>query len=156
MNGLTLTTWNCASHRISLLFVLLQLQLNTTLGNMVSLIENLSNISDSTDLWGTLNTVSEALGSMLRVVTRLIGDENLGNVTNSSITNDNYTPTVSKRLWRQARVARVRDESEGNSSLKGEEHFSLPHLERKLTNGRNFTFSKEDIVVIGLVASGGG
>ena len=65
---------------------------------MVSLIENLSNISDSTDLWGTLNTVSEALGSMLRVVTYLIDDENLGNVTNSSITNDNYTPTVSKRL----------------------------------------------------------
>ena len=65
---------------------------------MVSLIENLSNISDSTDLWGTLNTVSEALGSMLRVVTHLIGDENLGNVTNSSITNDGYTPTVSKRL----------------------------------------------------------
>ena len=65
---------------------------------MVSLIENLSNISDSTDLWGTLNTVSEALGSMLRVVTHLIDDENLGNDTNSSITNDGYTPTVSKRL----------------------------------------------------------
>ena len=76
----------------------LQLELNRTLGNMVALIENLSNISDSTDLWGTLNTVSEALGSTLRVVTYFVGDENLGNVTNRSITNDNYTPTVSKRL----------------------------------------------------------
>jgi len=65
---------------------------------MVTLIEGLSNISDSTDLWGTLNTVSEAIGSTLRVVTHLIGDENLGNVTNTSITNDNYTATVSKWL----------------------------------------------------------
>lgn len=87
----------CISQDIVIIFWL-QLQLNTTLGNMVALIESLSNISDSTDLWGTLNTVSEALGSTLRVVTHLIGDENLGNVTNSSITSDNYTPTVSKRL----------------------------------------------------------
>lgn len=69
---------------------------------MVALIEQLSNISDSTDLWGTLNTVSEALGSTLGVVSHLIGDENLGNVTNSSITNDNYTATVSTWLLRQA------------------------------------------------------
>ena len=74
------------------------MRLNKTLGNMVTLIEGLSNISDSTDLWGTLNTVSEAIGSTLRVVTHLIGDENLGNVTNTSITNDNYTATVSKWL----------------------------------------------------------
>jgi len=76
--------------------VFLQLQLNKTLGNIVTLIEGLSNISDSTDLWGTLNTVSEAIGSTLRVVTHLIGNENLGNVTNASMTNDNYTATVSK------------------------------------------------------------
>ena len=65
---------------------------------MVALIETLSNISDSTDLWGTLNTVSEAMGSMLGVVTHLIGDENLANFTNSSIINDSYTATVSKWL----------------------------------------------------------
>lgn len=85
-----------SSYKISLLFFSLQLQLNKTLGNMVALIESLSNISDSTDLWGTLNTVSEALGSTLRVVTHLISDENLANITDSSVTNDNYTATVSK------------------------------------------------------------
>ena len=83
---------------------------------MVTLIEKLSNISDSTDLWGTLNTVSEALGSMLGVVSQLIG-----NVTNSSITNDDYTATVSTWLLRQAPLGVERElEMRASATREGE------------------------------------
>lgn len=69
---------------------------------MVALILQLSPISDSTDLWGTLNTVSEALGNTLGVVSHLIEDENLGNGTNSTTKSDNYTATVSTLPLNQA------------------------------------------------------
>ena len=62
---------------------------------MVALVVQLSAISDSMDLWGTLNTVSEALGNTLGVVSYFIGDENFGNGTNSTMGSDNYTATVS-------------------------------------------------------------
>ena len=64
---------------------------------MVNLIIQQSPITDSTELWGALNTVSEALGDMLRVVSHLItGEYFAGNGTNSSITHEHYTKTVSR------------------------------------------------------------
>lgn len=87
---------------MSICCFLLQLQLNKTLSKMVALILQLSPISDSTDLWGTLNIVSEALGNTLRVVSYLIEDENLGNGTNSTTRSDNYTATVSTLPFNQA------------------------------------------------------
>ena len=65
---------------------------------MVSLIIQQSAITDSTELWGTLNTVSEALGNMLRVVSHLMdGEYFAGNRTNASMTQENFDVLV--RSW---------------------------------------------------------
>lgn len=63
---------------------------------MVSLIIQQSAITDSTELWGTLNTISEALGNMLGVVSHLMdGQCFAGNRTNASITQENFDVLVS-------------------------------------------------------------
>ena len=65
---------------------------------MVSLIIQQSAITDSTELWGTLNTVSEALGNTLGVVSHLMdGEYFAGNRTNASMTQDNFDVLV--RSW---------------------------------------------------------
>ena len=66
---------------------------------MVALITQQSHDMDSTDLWGTLNGISEALGNTLAVVSHFLGEEVLGNATNSSLAlPENYTETVSTLL----------------------------------------------------------
>ena len=62
---------------------------------MVHLIIQQSPITDSTALWGTFNTLSEALGTTLGVVSHWISNDYDGNGTNSTIRNDNYADTVS-------------------------------------------------------------
>ena len=63
---------------------------------MVSLIIQQSAITDSTELWGTLNTVSEALGNMLGVVSHLMdGEYFAGNRTNALMTQENFDVLVS-------------------------------------------------------------
>ena len=68
---------------------------------MVALIIQQSPIADSTDLWGTLNAVSEALGNTLGVVSHLLRGEFVGNVNNSSMTpHGDFTETVSTFIFR--------------------------------------------------------
>ena len=97
---------------------------------MVALIMQLSPISDSTDLWDTLNTVSEALGNTLGVVVHYVRDENLGNGTNSTIISDNSTAMVSTWSLHKA-LSTVTDQELGTSAdqergLIGEGAFSSP------------------------------
>ncbi|XP_022801963.1 polycystic kidney disease protein 1-like 2 [Stylophora pistillata] len=69
-----------------------QLNLNKTLSNMVRLIIQQSAITDSIDLWGTLNTVSEALGNVVWVVSHLMDGQYFdGNNTKASVTQGNFT-----------------------------------------------------------------
>ena len=78
-----------------ILFVFKQLNLNKTLSNMVRLIIQQSAITDSIDLWGTLNTVSEALGNVLWVVSHLMDGQYFdGNNTKASVTQGNFTVVV--------------------------------------------------------------
>ena len=66
---------------------------------MVALVVRQSPIVDSTELWGTLDAISEALGNTMGVVSYWLREEFLGNATNSTMTlHENYTNIVSTCL----------------------------------------------------------
>lgn len=91
-----------ACHKLStvvLFFFFSQLRLNETLYDMVALVARQSPIVDSTELWGTLDAISEALGNTMGVVSYWLREEFLGNATNSTMTpHENYTNIVSTCL----------------------------------------------------------
>ena len=62
---------------------------------MVALVVRQSPIVDSTELWGTLDAISEALGNTMGVVSYWLREEFLGNATSSTMTlHENYTNIV--------------------------------------------------------------